>query len=173
LWLLDRRQFDPETNELIADHTCVSCHSRTDVDSNTQLPAAQLELDDAASDIDANHVRSYRELLSNDNELELVGGVLVDRLVQATDADGNLRFVTDEDGNLILDDEGNPIPVMVTVRVNPAMRAGNALNSSAFFSLFSNAGSHQGYLSAAELKLVADWLDIGAQYYNSPFVIPE
>ncbi|MDP5191358.1 hypothetical protein [Rheinheimera baltica] len=173
LWLLDRRQFDPETNELIADHTCVSCHSRTDVDSNTQLPAAQLELDDAASDIDANHVRSYRELLSNDNELELVGGVLLDRLVQATDADGNLRFVTDEDGNLILDDEGNPIPVMVTVRVNPAMRAGNALNSSAFFSLFSNAGSHQGYLSAAELKLVADWLDIGAQYYNSPFVIPE
>jgi hypothetical protein len=29
LWTLDRRQFDPVTNELLHDNTCVSCHSRT------------------------------------------------------------------------------------------------------------------------------------------------
>ena len=58
-------------------------------------------------------------------------------------------------------------------KVAAAMRAGSALSSTAFFSRFSAGGSHQGYLSAAELKLLADWLDIGAQYYNSPFVIPE
>ena len=102
-----------------------------------------------------------------------MGAVLVDRLVQATDADGNLLFVTDGAGNLVLDDNGNPIPVMVTVAVAPAMRAGSAVGSGAFFSLFGNTGSHQGYLTATELKLLADWLDIGAQYYNSPFVIPE
>ncbi|MEW5682678.1 MAG: hypothetical protein AB1780_09845 [Pseudomonadota bacterium] len=173
LWSLDRRSFDSQSNELIADNTCVSCHSRTDADGNARVPVAQLELDAEPSDLEAEHYRSYRELLSNDNEQELVGGVLVDRLVQATDADGNLLFVTDEDGNLVLDDNGNPIPLMVTVTVNASMRAGSALQSTAFFSRFGQGGSHQGYLTAAELKLLADWLDIGAQYYNSPFAVPE
>jgi hypothetical protein len=99
--------------------------------------------------------------------------VLVDRQVQATDADGNLLFVTDEAGNLVLDDAGNPIPLLVPVQVTPAMRPGSALASNRFFSRFMSGASHQGYLSAAELKLLADWLDIGAQYYNSPFAIPE
>lgn len=173
LWQQDRRRFDPDSNELIADHTCVSCHSRTDANGNSRLPLAQLELDAEPSDLQAEHYRSYRELLSADNEQELVGAVLVDRLVQATDADGNLLFVTDGAGNLVLDDNGNPIPVMVTVAVAPAMRAGSAVGSGAFFSLFGNTGSHRGYLTAAELKLLADWLDIGAQYYNSPFAVPE
>jgi hypothetical protein len=31
---------------------------------------------------------------------------------------------------------------------------------------------HTGYLTAAELRLIAEWLDIGAQYYNDPFVAP-
>ncbi|MDR6985267.1 hypothetical protein J2X32_003925 [Rheinheimera pacifica] len=173
LWQEDRRRFDPGSNELIADHTCVSCHSRTDANGNSRVPIAQLELDAEPSDLEALHYRSYRELLSADNEQELVGAVLVDRLVQATDADGNLLFVTDDAGNLVLDDNGNPIPVMVTLAVTPTMRAGSAVGSSAFFSLFGNTGSHQGYLTAAELKLLADWLDIGAQYYNSPFAVPE
>ncbi|MBZ9610057.1 hypothetical protein [Rheinheimera maricola] len=173
LWTLDRRQFDEQSNELIADRTCVSCHSRTDAAGDSRVPVAQLELDAEASDLQAQHYRSYRELLSNDNELELVGGVLIDRLVQATDANGNPLFVTDEDGNLVLDDDGNPIPIMQPVPVNASLRAGNALQSGAFFDLFATDGSHQGDLSAAELKLLAEWLDIGAQYYNSPFVIPE
>ena len=82
-------------------------------------------------------------------------------------------FVTDENGDLVLDDNGNPIPVMVPVTIDPSMRVGSALGSSEFFDLFRNAGSHQGYLTDAELKLISDWLDIGAQYYNSPFVIGE
>ncbi|WP_240223049.1 hypothetical protein [Rheinheimera hassiensis] len=173
LWQQDRRRFDPDTNELIADHTCVNCHSRTDANDNSRVPLAQLELDAEPSDLEPEHYRSYRELLSADNEQELVGAVLVDRLVQATDADGNLLFVTDGTGNLVLDDNGNPIHVMVTVAVTPTLRAGSAVGSGAFFSLFGNTGSHQGYLTAAELKLLADWLDIGAQYYNSPFAVPE
>ena len=173
LWVQDRRQFDSQSNELIADRTCVSCHSRTDADGNGRVPVAQLELDAEPSDLQAEHYRSYRELLSNDNEQELVGGVLVDRMVQATDADGNPLFVTDEDGNLLLDDNGNPIPLLEPVPVAPSLQVGSALQSEAFFNLFATGGSHQGDLSAAELKLLAEWLDIGAQYYNSPFVIPE
>jgi hypothetical protein len=49
---------------------------------------------------------------------------------------------------------------------------------SGFFSCFdAGAGgcpgrSHVGQLSGAELKLLAEWLDIGAQYYNNPFDVP-
>ena len=31
---------------------------------------------------------------------------------------------------------------------------------------------HPGWLSGEELKLVSEWLDIGAQYYNNPFAVP-
>ncbi len=171
LWQLDRRQFDPLNNELIRDNTCVSCHSRTDAAGNSQLPAGQLELTAQASDLQAQQMTSYRELLSNDNEQELIGGVLVDRQVQAVDGNGNLVFLRDADGELILDDNGQPIPVMVTVTVPASMRAGSALASRVFFQGFSQGGSHQGYLSAAELRLLSHWLDMGGQYYNSPFAV--
>lgn len=171
LWQLDRRQFDPLTNELIRDNSCVSCHSRTDAAGNAIVPAGQLELTDQASDLQAGQMASYRELLSNDNEQELVGGVLVDRLVPAVDANGNPVFLRDANGELILDENGNPIPVMVAVTVPASMRAGGALASQRFFQKFSAGGSHQGYLSAPELRLLSHWLDMGGQYYNSPFAV--
>ena len=171
LWQLDRRQFDPLTNELVRDHTCVSCHSRTDSAGATTVPSAQLELTGQPSDLQPEQMASYRELLSNDNEQELIGGVLVDRLVQQVDADGNLVFLRDANGELILDENGNPIPVMVAVTIPASMRVGGALASQRFFSQFSQGGSHQGYLSAAELRLISQWLDMGAQYYNSPFAV--
>jgi hypothetical protein len=173
LWQLDRQQVSPITNELIQDNTCVSCHSRTDAAGNMQLPAAQLELDAAPSDLEPNHFRSYQELLSPDNEQELVADVLVDRLVQATDPDGNLLFLTDADGNVILDDNGQPIPIMVPVQLQPALRTGSAINSQRFFKQFIATGSHANYLSATELQLISSWLDIGGQYYNSPFAVVE
>ncbi|MBV2128324.1 hypothetical protein [Arsukibacterium indicum] len=171
LWQLDRRQFDPVTNELVRDNTCVSCHSRTDAAAATIVPAAQLELTEQASDLQPEHMTSYRELLTNDNEQEVIGGVLVDRLVQQVDGAGNPVFLRDGDGNLILDENGNPIPVMVAVPVPASMRAGSALGSQRFFDLFRQGGSHQGYLSATELRLISQWLDMGAQYYNSPFSV--
>jgi hypothetical protein len=47
-----------------------------------------------------------------------------------------------------------------------------AVDSQAFFSRFAPGGSHEGYLSPAELRLLSEWLDIGAQYYNDPFAAP-
>jgi hypothetical protein len=32
-----------------------------------------------------------------------------------------------------------------------------------------NTVNHAGMLSPAELRLISEWLDIGAQYYNNPF----
>jgi hypothetical protein len=119
--------------------------------------------------------------LFNDNEQEIdsTSGLLTDKLVQATDGAGNPLFRTDADGALILDAMSNPIPVMVPVTVAPSMSVAGARASSRFFDMFSNAGdprnavtSHVGLLTAEELKLLAEWLDIGGQYYNNPFDVP-
>jgi hypothetical protein len=56
--------------------------------------------------------------------------------------------------------------------VNPSMVAGSANASTQFFSRFDAGGTHEGYLSDAEKRLIAEWLDIGAQYYNNPFAAP-
>jgi hypothetical protein len=58
------------------------------------------------------------------------------------------------------------------VTIDPPMVAGSAAESVTFFSRFAPGGSHAGWLEPAELKLVAEWLDIGAQYFNDPFVAP-
>jgi hypothetical protein len=60
---------------------------------------------------------------------------------------------------------GNPRPVPVT----PPMTVAGANASSIFFSTLDPGGSHAGYMTPAELRLIAEWLDIGAQYFNNPF----
>jgi hypothetical protein len=42
-----------------------------------------------------------------------------------------------------------------------------------FFSRFNPGGTHAGWLTPAELKLISEWLDIGAQYFNDPFAVPQ
>ena len=78
----------------------------------------------------------------------------------------------DEEGELILDAEGNAIPVTQTLGVGNSMSVNGALSSNRFFTPFNPGGVHQGWLTPAELKLISEWLDIGAQYYNNPFVAP-
>jgi hypothetical protein len=46
------------------------------------------------------------------------------------------------------------------------------LASEQFFTAVGNA-QHAALLSTAELKLISEWLDIGAQYYNDPFAVPQ
>ncbi len=31
---------------------------------------------------------------------------------------------------------------------------------------------HTGFLTPGELRLISEWLDIGGQFYNDPFVAP-
>src|SRR5437764_546449 len=59
--------------------------------------------------------------------------------------------------------------------VGPYMNAGSANGgaSKAFFSCFAtgsgcNNPSHTGWLNIAERRLLSEWLDIGAQYFNNP-----
>lgn len=160
LWGLERTDAGGD------EYTCTSCHSDTDVDSATQVPIAQLDLSDGASPDEPDHFKSYRELLFNDNEQELMGGELVDVQVESGE------FLRDEDGELILDGDGNPIPILIPVNVPAVMSVNGARASDDFFNLFLDGGSHAGFLSPAELRLLAEWLDIGGQYYNNPFDAP-
>jgi hypothetical protein len=60
--------------------------------------------------------------------------------------------------------------VTTTVR-SAEFISGDALDSH-FFQVFVTDATHIGLLSPAEMRLLSEWVDIGAQYYNNPFVAP-
>ena len=170
LWSLQRlATFDDDNDPLTpevplldpqgvqVDNMCTGCHTQIDpADGVTViLPAGQLELTDGPSPDEPDHFHAYRELLVTDNLQEVVNGALVD----ATQIIG-----FDIDGNPILD--VIPIP-------SPATIAG-ATASGDFFGRFEDPNDlHFDTLSPSERRLIAEWLDIGAQYYNDPFDAPE
>jgi hypothetical protein len=185
LWEADRRICDGDIEgdtedgiqDGVKDRTCTTCHNRVDRDGMAQVPDGQLELTGEISPNRNTYITSYTELMFGDVELELVEGSLTPRLVDRPTG----RYETDAEGNLILDDNNEPIPIIdqVEVPVSASMSSGGARSSNRFFSCFEricsgsrNNVSHVGYLSPAELKLIAEWLDIGGQYYNDPFVAP-
>jgi hypothetical protein len=154
LWNLPRQTLAADGVTVLTDHTCILCHNTKDAANKVQVPAGQLDLTDGASNADPNVVTSYEELLFAHNQQQLIMGALQDVMVT-----GPVDPVTG-------------LPTQVPVPVPGSMSAGSALASTAFFSRFDAGGSHAGYLSPAELRLIAEWLDIGAQYYNDPFVAP-
>jgi hypothetical protein len=154
LWAKLRQTLAGDGVTVLSDDTCTNCHAPVSTLGAIQLPAAQLDLSDGASDINGDHFKAYRELLSGDNEQELVGGALADRLVQT-----GVDPVTGD-------------PVFSPVPVSASLSAAGARNSTRFFSRFTAAGTHAGRLSPAELRLISEWVDIGAQYYNDPFQAP-
>ncbi len=152
LWSAPRQVFDAG-GMLIEDDTCTTCHNSVDGAGAAQVPAAQLDLSNGPSDTQPQYFKSYVELLFTDNEQELNGGALQDRFVQVG---------VDQNGN----------PILAPVPVNPVMSTVGALASAGFFDRFAPGGSHAGYLSGAELRLFAEWADLGAQYFNNPFDAP-
>jgi hypothetical protein len=154
LWSVPRPEAgvpDPITGNLTYPQTCTYCHSRVDpVDpAVVQLPAASLELTDEVSDEDALQLRAYRQLLFTRPQLELVNGA-----IQVVTIDGP--------------PDDNGIPSQIVQTLPPSMAASNS-RGSRFFTVMNNA-THAGMLSTAEVRLLSEWLDIGAQYYNDPFL---
>jgi Hydrazine synthase alpha subunit middle domain len=132
--------------------TCsqAACHSLTDANGAPQAPAGQLNLTSAASnDVPVQPV-SYRQLLFQHDQQIVTMGALVNQ-PGPPDANGN--------------------PTVITV--GPYLNAGSANGglSAAFLNRFAtgSGSTHAGYLSPAELRLLSEWLDIGAQFFNNPF----
>ena len=59
------------------------------------------------------------------------------------------------------------------VQIAPPARIAGARASSNFFDRFDDPlDQHFNILSQAERRLISEWLDVGAQYYNNPFDAP-
>ncbi len=166
LWSKERVILDSDGME-VDNYTCTGCHAGTDSDGAVQVPAAHLDLTDGASSDEPRHLEAYRQLLATRFEQEVVDGVLVDRQVDTGE------YLRDEDGELILDEDDNPIPILERVPVDPIMSTAGALASEGFMDAFATGGIHEDFLTDAERRLVSEWLDLGAQYYNNPFDTPE
>ena len=127
---------------------CVSCHDGVSAMNKVQVPAGQLDLTGGASSLDASVAASYESLLFAHDEQTLNMGVLTNLLVG-----------------------GAPVTVAAP------MLAGSASASTAFLGMFDGTFhdpilDHTGFLTPAELRLISEWLDIGGQFYNDPFVAP-
>jgi hypothetical protein len=141
IWDEPRKVTDSNGN-VTADHTCTQggCHSPTNAAGAAAPPAGNLDLSNTASNNDANELVSYVDLL----------------------------FAHDIPGPP--DANGNP----TTISVGPFLNAGNANGASsraslALFAAGSGDSIHAGILSPDELRLISEWLDIGAQNFNNPF----
>ncbi|MCF6281551.1 MAG: hypothetical protein L3J28_04940 [Candidatus Polarisedimenticolaceae bacterium] len=179
LWSKERQLYD--SDEVLVADRCTICHDAVNIildgPDNIEFNLInspgniQLDLTDGLSDSERapDHYKAYEELLSADNLQEEVDldGNLEDVEVQETDDSGNLLYDLDDDGAPILDQ-----PVMIKVPTKgPSIRAGMA--SQTFLARFDQGGTHANWLTPAERKLLSEWIEIGAQYYNNPFDAPE
>jgi hypothetical protein len=142
--------------------TCTVCHSPLSAQNKEQVPAGQLDLTGGAplslsgiGDGNSAHVASYEDLLFPHDELALNMNTLQDVMVT---------------------DPGPP-PTQMAVTLPGPMVAGNSAASTAFLRMFDGSFhdpvlDHTGYLTVGEMRLISEWLDIGGQYYNDPFVAP-
>lgn len=180
LWAVNREVLDVDGMTVLEDRTCTSCHNDSAAMGGPMLPAGQLDLSDGQS-ADENRedfYKSYVELLFPDNEQELVTDAMMVSSLQDVDTtppvmvpqfDANGDPIIDPDTGMQLVLEENPLDPRI---VSQTMSTNGALASNAFLSKFEAGGSHVGYLSGAELRLISEWLDIGAQYFNNPFDAP-
>jgi hypothetical protein len=158
--------------------TCVDCHSTRDAMNQLRVPAGQLNLGDSTDDPNADNMgqeHAYRELFFADEGQEINGmGQLVSITITVPLLDGN--------GDPVLDGMGNPVTIDIpdpAAAVTPSMSANGARVSYFMEKMneteldagrtLSTTVDHSGFMSQDELKLVAEWLDIGGQYFNNPF----
>jgi hypothetical protein len=137
---------------------CASCHQGTSA-------AAGLDLSDTRSG-EFGRLTSYQELL--------VGDPLTNPPQVAINANGEVRIAREaaavEDGSarasrLIERLFEQPLKAAaLTGSLRAVCRAAGAscVNGATY-------QNHAGLLSASERRLVTEWIDIGAQYYNDPF----
>jgi hypothetical protein len=132
------------TPNTVGDDTCIECHTTL---GGTRLPYGQLDLTRDPNQNPNEFPRPYLELFTEDEGQIFAGGALV----------------------------SFPIPVQIrpTMTVNGA-RSSYFVEKMTGTELDDNSRSINGYdhtsmLSDAELKLISEWIDLGAQIFNNPF----
>ena len=154
---------DPAT--MAPYQACADCHSPQDASGVRRVSAGQLDLTSspAAAQCVQQQYSSFCQLLLPHPKLDPV-------TMQPVVVPGPPDPVTQ-------------LPTQVIVQVTPPMSGAGANASATFFNKFSSGSAptscsfdgpcpHTGWLLPSELKLLSEWLDLGAQYYNDPFAIP-
>ncbi len=162
IWSIDR---GPDANmNGVGDNTCIECHTTTDAMNNDRVADGQLDLTDGASDQNANHFKSYRELLFDDDEEILdAGGNLID--LQVPDGMGGTTTVNVQSS---MEDDGARSSYFIEKLTETELDAPRTLSTALSDP---NYVDHTGFLTPDELKLISEWIDLGAQNYNDPFNI--
>jgi hypothetical protein len=142
LWSVVRGSITPDPR---GANTCTKCHTSTR--PVPEPPDGNLQLDRDPAQSATAQLRAYTQLVDTHDVLSL----------NATNQ---------------LVDSGVTVP--------GSMVAGSA-SGSCFFQTVTGAKlgcsvtgtvNHAGFMTAAELRLLSEWVDIGAQYYNNPFDAP-
>ncbi|VAW63089.1 FIG00785302: hypothetical protein, partial [hydrothermal vent metagenome] len=144
-----------------ADVTCNAvCHTTA---NNTKVPDGQLDLTDIKPSDNMNnvdHMTSYRELFFNDNVEVFDGNNVVDALVDGVDENGDPAQVPVNQPRST-STSGARASYFMEKMTETELNAGRALSPATV--------NHANMLTLAELRLIAEYLDIGGQYVNNPF----
>lgn len=162
LWGVDRLVDTDGDGISETNNKCTSCHQPRNAAGMLDVPAGQLDLSDGPSDEEPLHFKSYRELLFADRAEQL--NATMTELEEICD-----RSVVDPD---------TMVETCVEFRQVPASMSAAGANASArFFNTMEGRTvvtvDHGDFMSPGELRLLSEWLDIGAQYFNDPFAAPE
>jgi hypothetical protein len=142
----------------VGDETCVSCHTTA---NGTRLPYGQLDLTTDPAQNPNDFLRSFQQMFNT-------------RQGQFFDA-GNMSLeifeVPDGNGGTIPDPAAQIAPIMTANGARSSYfiekMTGDLLPEST--RVLSGTVDHSAMLTGAELKLISEWLDIGAQNFNDPF----
>lgn len=128
-------------------NTCTTCHSDTSPDPISR------KLDLSTATAGSGRLVSYDELLIGDPELDAVTKLPIIDVV-----DNTLRVRREPPQVVGAESRASHL---IEVLYNTKLRSARALPVA--------GRDHSGMLNASEKRLVTEWVDLGAQYYNSPF----
>lgn len=166
IWFVTRGAVSA-TAPLGAD-TCVGCHTRAVTPARQQTISCTPTGTTTAMDVTIN-LGPAGGLELDANAPETVAGRFgsYDQLIKGSTNEPTFNAATDFDTTTCTQNAD------ITGSAPVSLHAGSALGSGAsFFNKFATGGTHAGRLTAAELRLLSEWVDVGAQYYNNPFSAP-
>jgi hypothetical protein len=134
--------------------TCVSCHA-----DNTEDDPVSAGLDLRSNVAGTGRLTSYEEIMVGDPVIDPVTGLPQLRV----DEDGEIEVV--REAPLVSSgssDDSSRSSHLVEKLYEQELRAGQDLVVPATV-------DHSGMLNASERRLLAEWIDLGGQYYNDPF----
>jgi len=142
----------------IGDETCITCHTTA---NGTQLPYGQLDLTTDANQDPNNRFRSFNQMFNT-------------RQGQFFNA-GNMQLelftVPDGNGGTIPDPAAAIAPIMTTAGARSSFFVEKMTGTELDAGRAIPAGTvdHTNMLTGAELKMINEWIDLGAQNFNNPF----